>query len=486
MRHDPELLSEVRRELAERSLEHFVRQAWHILEPAQPYVHGWHISAVCRHLEAITFGQITRLLINEPPGTMKSLLTSVFWPAWEWGPQARPETRILGTSYSDTYAVRDSRRMLMLVQSDWYRSRWGDRVQLSKAGEAKFENTAMGWREAVPFSRLTGGRGDRVILDDPHSTGSAESEAERTRVVRDFREGVPTRLNNPDRSAIIVIMQRLHERDVSGEIIANDFGYVHLMLPMEFEPERRCVTSIGFADPRTEDGELLFPGRFPRAVVDRDKKVMTQYAVAGQFQQRPAPREGGMFKRHWFEMVGAAPSGTRWVRHWDLASTKKLQGNNPDFTAGVKLGRAPDGTFYVGDVKRCREEGPEVRRLIRQTAVLDGTEVEISIPQDPGQSGKVQSRDMIKMLAGYSVHAEGETGSKTIRAEPVAAQAEVQNVKLVQNGHDSSWIEPFLEEVTMFPASGHDDQVDALSGAFARLTLHRKSETTTAFAQGMF
>jgi predicted phage terminase large subunit-like protein len=450
-----------------------VRQAWSVLEPTQPYVHGWHIDAICEHLEAVTEGEIIRLLINVPPGFSKSLTTAVFWPAWEWGPRNKPATRYLGSSYSETYATRDSRRMLMLVASEWYQERWGERVQLTKTGESRFENTAMGWREAVPFSRLTGGRGDRVILDDPHSTESADSEAERLRAVRTFREGVPTRLNNPDRSAIIVIMQRLHERDVSGEILANDLGYEHLMLPMEFEPERACHTILGFVDPRTEDGELLFPGRFPREVVDRDKKAMTPYAVAGQFQQRPAPREGGMFKRSWFPIVDAAPAVATRVRAWDLAASH-LKG---DWTAGVRMSRDAAGIFYVEHVERLRGEGNEVERSIVTLAGQDPKVTKVRLPQDPGQAGKSQAQYLVRQLAGHTVVVKPPTGSKTVRADPFASQAAASNVRLVRG----PWNEAFLNEIEVFPAGAHDDQVDAAADAFNELAMHVPSVVVGTF-----
>src|SRR5262249_30712929 len=156
------------------------------------------------------------------------------------------------------------------------------------------DNDHTGFKVATSVGGLgTGERGDRFVIDDPHNVKEGESEAKREDALSWFSEGVPTRLNDPDKSAVDVVMQRLHARDVSGQIIPKELGYEHLMLPMEFEPERRCVTSIGFKDPRQEDGELLWPERMPRHVVDRDKKAMGSYAVAGQFQQRPSPREGG-------------------------------------------------------------------------------------------------------------------------------------------------------------------------------------------------
>jgi predicted phage terminase large subunit-like protein len=451
------------------SLAGFVKEAWHVLEPTQPYIHGWHIDAICDHLEAITEGRFlelgvsNRLLINVPPGTMKSLLVSVFWPAWEWGPRGLPGMRYLTTSYSESYVKRDSRRMRDLVNSDWYKALWPE-VTLVRAGEASFANSRTGFREGTPFRSLTGGRGDRVVIDDPHSTETAESPAERETTTRIFRESVPSRVNDPERSAIIVIMQRLHEDDVSGQILKLKLGYQHLMLPMRFEPERRCKTVLGFEDPRTFDGELLFPERFPSEVLERDAKAMTEYAIAGQQQQRPVPREGGLFKRAWFEgkIIRQAMPGTKWVRHWDLAATKKTTAAR---TAGVKLGRQPDGSFVVGHVALTQDEGSAVRKLIKSTAEVDGKAVQISLPQDPGQAGKVQAQDMVKMLAGYRVKAEPETGDKVTRAEPFSAQCEVGNVFLVAG----DWNETYLDELCLFPGGSFKDQVDASSGAFGRL-----------------
>jgi predicted phage terminase large subunit-like protein len=448
-----------------KSLSGFVRASWHVLEPSNPYIHGWHVDAICEHLEAITAGDITRLLINVPPGTMKSLLAGVFWPAWEWGPCNRPATRIIGSSYSEDYAKRDNRRMRDLVTSDWYRSLWP--IELVRAGEMAFSNTATGFRQGVPFSRLTGGRGDRVIIDDPHSVDGAESEAERTATIRTFRESVPTRLNNPEKSAILVIMQRLHEQDVSGTILSLGLGYEHLMLPMEFEPARRCQTSIGFKDPRATDGELLFPERFPREVVERDKIPMGSYAVAGQFQQRPAPRSGGMFQRGDFEVVDALPAKVRRrVRAWDFAASKPKPGRQPDWTVGLRMSVA-DGVFYVEDVRRDRWSASEVERQLRNTASQDGVDVAIRMPQDPGAAGKADAETKVKLLAGYSTVVKAISGDKATRARPASAQAEAGNVKLLRG----AWNETFLDEVCAFPNAMFDDQVDAFADALNELAL---------------
>lgn len=449
-----------------QSLAGFIREAWHVLEPSQPYIHGWHIDVICDHLEAVTDGRITRLLINIPPGTMKSLVASVFWPAWEWGPRGLPAMRYLTTSYAEKYVKRDSRRMRDLVQSEWFQSLWPE-IELQRAGEMSFANTKTGSREGMPFASLTGGRGDRVIIDDPHSTETAESDAEREATTRIFRESVTTRLNDPAKSAIVVIMQRLHEKDVSGTILSLGLGYDHLMLPMEFDPKRRCKTSIGFKDPRTKAGELLFPERFPRDVVERDKIPMGAYAVAGQFQQQPAPRSGGMFQRTDFEVVDAAPATMNKVRRWDFAATdpkKQKASSDPDWTVGLLLSEHR-GTYYVEDVVRDQKSPAGVEAMLKNTASQDGRQVKQVIPQDPGAAGKSNVAHLIRLLAGYDVRSAIESGSKVERARPVSAQAEAGNIKLVKG----PWNEAFLEELSMFPSGAHDDQVDALSGAFAEL-----------------
>lgn len=460
-----------------RTLAGFVREAWPVLHPGTPYIHGWHIDAICAHLEAITDGRINRLLINVPPGTMKSLLVSVFWPAWEW--TFRPELQYLTTSYSEAYVKRDSRRMRDLVSSEWYQALWP--LSLPRTAEISFENSRRGFREGKPFASLTGGRGDRVIIDDPHSTETAESEADRNTAIRVFRESVPTRLNDPERSAIIVIMQRLHEEDVSGQILKLGLGYEHLMLPMEFEPERRCRTSIGFEDPRTEEGELLFPERFPRHVVERDKVPMGSYAVAGQFQQRPAPRTGGMFQRGDFEIVDAVPAGARRCRAWDFAATAPKAGKQPDWTVGLRMAYV-GGIFYVEDVRRDRWSPADVEKNLRATASQDGTGVRIRIPEDPGAAGKADAATKVKLLAGYDVTVVRPTGDKATRAKPASAQAEAGNIKLVRG----AWNEAFLDEVCSFPNGHHDDQVDAFADALNELALTPDTAATSTAFTGFY
>ncbi|MFC4353038.1 phage terminase large subunit [Fodinicurvata halophila] len=462
------------------SLSAFIELAWPVLEPGRRYRGNWHIDALCRHLEAVSRGEITRLLINVPPGTMKSLTVSVFWPAWEWGPLGRPWLRGVLASYSQRLSIRDNLRCRRLVGSDWYRARWGGGVQLSREQNAKarFETRAGGFRLATSVGGLaTGERGDRFVIDDPHNVQQTDSDRVREATLRWFLETVPTRLNDPARSALVVVMQRVHERDVSGLILARAMDYEHLMLPMEFEPDRRCVTRLGPADPRRRAGELLWPEQFPAREVARLKDTLGSYAAAGQLQQRPAPREGGLFRRDWFAIAGALPADCTSVRGWDLAATRAGAGAgaDPDWTVGVKLSRSAEGIFYIEDIVRLRGSGLEVERAILTCAQQDGPGCLVALPQDPGQAGKAQAAWLVRRLAGYRVKASPESGDKVTRAAPVAAQAEAGNLRLIRG----AWNDAFLEEASLFPNGAHKDQIDALSRAFAELTAARPPQVFT-------
>lgn len=441
----------------------FVREAWPVLEPNQKLIWNWHLDALCEHLEAITFGQINRLLANVPPGSSKSLFVSVMWQAWEWTQPDLRSMRYLATSFNEGPVKRDTRKCRDLILSDWYRSLWPE-VVLTRTGETSFANASTGTREGVAFGSLTSQRGDRLIIDDPHSTETAESAAEREATTRKFREGATNRLNDQERSAIVVIMQRLHEDDVSGVIKKLGMEYVHLCLPMEFEPDRRCSTIIGFTDPRRHAGDLLDPVRFPRATVEKLKRDMGSYAYAGQYQQRPSPRQGGLFQADKLKIVGAVPNDIAdSVRYWDKAGTQ----DGGAFTAGVKMARTRSGLYVVLDVKRGQLSAGRREALIAQTAETDGRETDIWIEQEPGSGGKESAENTIRGLAGYTARADKVSGkgSKETRAEPYAAQVEVGNVVLLKG----PWNEAFIEEHRMFPRGSLKDQVDAAAGAFNML-----------------
>jgi predicted phage terminase large subunit-like protein len=452
---------EIQKELAERHLMEFILQAWPIVEPGTPFVPGRHIEAIALHLEAVTRRQIRNLVINIPPRCAKSLLVSVFWPVWSW--INVPETRWLFSSYSGGLSTRDAVRSRRIIDSPWFQSRWGDRFQLTSDQNTKgrYENDRTGYRIATSVGgAATGEGGDFVIVDDPHNVSEGESEAMLTETVQWWDEVMSTRLNNPKTGCKVIIMQRVSERDLSAHVLAKG-GYTHLCLPMEYEKERHCRTSLGWEDWRTQDGELLWPARVGPPELAELKVALGSYGVAGQLQQRPAPRGGGMFKRQWFDIVGAGPATGNKVRYWDRAGTK----GGGDWTAGLLMSRVK-GVYFVEDVVRLQGSPMDVERAIKNTAARDGTAIQIILEQDPGQAGVAEVGYLIKQLSGYKVKALPVTKAKELRAGPAAAQAEAGNIALVRG----DWNEAFLQEISVFPRGLNDDQVDTFSGAFNWLT----------------
>ncbi len=266
----------------------FVRAAWPIVEPNVEYVHSWHIELLCDKLTAMADKKLSRLVVNLPPSTMKSILVAVLWPAWVW--TTRPGRRFLCGSYSGELAVRDSLNTRKVIRSKWYRTLWGDAVRLQRDADQKtyFGNTAGGWRMATsPGGRGTGEHPDHVVFDDPHKVKEAESVEERKRAVEWWRGTLASRGITRDVTRL-VCGQRTHEEDVSGHAIRRG-TYEVLCLPMRYEAGHPHVSA---EDDRTEEGELLWPELIPEPVVDEMAAEMGSIRAAGQIQQRPAAKGG--------------------------------------------------------------------------------------------------------------------------------------------------------------------------------------------------
>ena len=506
----PDLLDlvEVERVLCKHNLRDFIRSGWHVLEPGTLYRDNWHIGAVCEHLQAVTAGEIRWLIITMPPRTMKSLSVSVCWQVWEW--ITFPHTRWIFASYAQFLSTRDTVKARRVIQSPWYQERWGDVYQLAGDVNQKtnFENDHRGWRLATsPESVGTGEGGDRQVFDDLHNVREAESDLVREGVITWIDETMPTRFNDISTGTRVLVMQRVHGRDAAGHLL-KEGGYEWLCLPMRFEPSRLVQykndgspnedytppTSIGFVDPRKEEGELLWPEHMPLVEVDRIENSMGPYATAGQMQQRPTPRGGGMFKRENLRVIEELPEDVvlRLVRSWDYAATdpeKQLSFTDPDYTCGVLCGVTPemDPDFYVLNVIRFRLDPGERDEQILAIAGMDGVKVTIWIEQEPGASGKSQIVAARKMLTGFAVNpprvdpmpaAPGQrsrvgtkeagvpTGNKVTRAEPLATYVHRRKVYLLRG----AWNTEYIDELTQFPTSAKKDQVDASSQGFMRLT----------------
>ena len=452
------------------TLHEFVRQAWPHLETDVAFVDNWHIQALCEHLEAVLDGRISQLLVNVPPGCMKSLLTAVFLPMWAWGPRGMPETRWMFISYDQKLSTRDSRKCRTLLNSDWYQANWGDvfRIVADQNQKSRFDNDAMGWRIATSVGGLgTGEHPDLLVADDFLNAAQAKSEAERTSRIDWWDATIPTRgLSRGVRR--IVIGQRLHEDDLPGHLLAEG-GWEHICLPMEFEPDRMKPTSLGWSDPRTEPGQLLWPALFSRERVNESIRVMRPHHAAGQLQQRPSAPQGELFQREWFPIISREDlpadllANSKAVRYWDKAGTE----GSGAYTAGVLMARHETGWFVI-DVRRGQSGALHREQEIKAAAERDSQFWEnysIWQEQEPGSGGKESAENTARNLAGFAIHTERVTGEKESRWEPWEAQLEAGNVRLVRG----DWNQAYIDEHCAAPNGKYKDQIDASAGAFMKL-----------------
>ena len=428
-------------------------------------VDNWHIGAICEHLEAVTRGEIQNLLINIPPRHMKSLLVSVFWPCWEWGPMRRPALRYINSSYSSALSIRDNVKSRNLIQSNWYQERWGSvfRLRDDQNVKGKFENYQGGFRLASHVGGGTGEGGDRLICDDPNNITDVESAVIRQSTNEWWDLQMYNRVTNAATAARVMVMQRTHLDDLAGHVLESG-DWVHLKLPTRFDPATRCTTGIGWADPRTQAGELLNPDLWSTAAIDAEERRLQTYGFAGQHQQEPVPKGGGMFQRAWFHVQEDVPRDfVEITRFWDTAATE----GGGDWTVGIKMGRRDDGDVWVLDVKRVQYSSGKVDELIRQTAALDGVRCEVREEEEPGASGKTVIMHRGQRLFGYPYKGVRATGSAEIRCTPWASACEAGLVYVKQ----APWTDAFLDEVCHFPRATHDDQVIAAAGAFNDLVV---------------
>jgi predicted phage terminase large subunit-like protein len=511
-----ELLA-LHRAVLECNLHAFMREAWPAINPGSQYEDGWFIECVADHLTAVANGELRNLLINIPPRMGKSLAVNVFFPAWVWSQEAAidsdgafnaenpftvaehqfrgPGVKFGCISYDQSLSNQHSQTCRQLIESPWFEERWGSRVGRVQLREdenriQKFSNTAGGERLALAFGgRITGFGADIIIVDDAHNVVDVESDSVREGTLKIWNEVLPSRRNDPRTAAFVVAMQRSHERDIAGNIIGkwkergfeivewrNDrpivSGWVHVRLPAMFEPNEvfespiiRGTTGEPWTDLRSEKGESLWPERFPAKALAELRDSMTAHAWAGQYQQRPTAREGGMFKREWFanpvHIVPESALANR-VRAWDLAGTEAVAKADPDWTVGLLMAHDRlTGMFYIMDVIRFRASPGTVKARVKATAESDTRLCTIRLPRDPGQAGKFQIYDFATDLAGYIIRPEPEHESKGFRAQAFASQCELGKVKLVHG----AWNEAFVDELCRFPL-GHDDQVDAASAGF--------------------
>ena len=440
----------------ERALRNSIRAdltAWASLALA-PRGHkpASHHLLLIRELEELAAGHTDRLMLLLPPGSAKSTYTSLVFPPW-W--LARfPQSSIIAASHTSSLARHFGRGVRSLVEQHSIRLGYG----LDPASRASHRfRTSSGAEYYATGVRgpITGRRADLILIDDPvKSQIEADSPAAREQLWNWFRSDLATRLKPGGR--IVLIMTRWHPDDLGGRILEGPDPWRVLKLPALAEAGDPLGRAFGAPLwPEWEDGEAIA----------RKRTLLGERAFAALFQQDPRPRTGRLFLPARIRVLDD-PVWTTAVRAWDLAATAQTAGRDPDYTVGLKLGRDADGGFAILDVVRLRGGPHEVEEAIANTAAADGVSVTIGLPQDPGQAGRAQIRYLAKQFAGYRVVASPETGAKETRAMPVASQVNAGNLSLRR----APWNRALLEEMQDFPHGAKDDQIDALSRAFALLT----------------
>lgn len=463
------------------SFYEFVKAAWPIVEPSQAFVDNWHIRIICNLLQDITTGAVKddRWIFNLPPGTLKSLLIVVLWPAWVWA--RNPKKRILTASYGQHLSIRDNLRVRDIVLSKWFQRLFPIKLVEDQNTKTKYITSAGGWRIATSVDGPgTGEHPEIIIIDDPTTAQQAESEPERRRANDWFDNTVASR-GLSKRVIVIVVMQRLHEEDLTGHLLAK--GGVRLVrFPMRYEVARAATDDDpGYApdplDPRTEAGQLMIPQLIPEDKVRKLEIDLGPYGTAGQLQQHPSPEGGGLFKSEWWKYLEASPKHLlRVVRGWDTAAT---QGGG-DYTVGLKIAEFEPGLFVVLDLFRDQLGPAGVDEAMFTAAKTDGKACSVREEREGGASGKAVIDARAKLLVGYDYKGVPVSGDKVTRAKPFRAQVESGNVYLLRG----DWNEAYKKELGAFPTAKNDDQVDASSCAFNAVLLEpRRSRIQASWAE---
>lgn len=437
-----------------KELRFFVEKVFRTVSPGERYLHNWHVDAIVYRLMRVHSGEVRRLLVNQPPRSLKSICVSVAYVAWLLGRD--PARRVIVASYSGDFAAELHRQFRMVVKSDWYQILFPD-VRWAKETGLDLVTTLGGGRFATSVGGTLTGRGaDLIIVDDPLNANEALSEPARRRVIDWYVGSLVSRLNDKERGAIVAIMQRLHEDDLAGHLLQAG-GWDHLALPAIAHDEE--TIPIGHGDVYVRrPGEPLHPERESIQTLENIRTEIGSLQFSAQYQQQPVPLEGNLIRRSWFPFYDRPPQpgpGVRVVQSWDVAMMTGVQNDYSVCTTWI----VEKNDFYLADVFRARLAYPDLRHKLIELAREHGAGTLLIENAGPGMTMLQELRRSMPVDMTRPIGVKPE-GSKQDRLATQSAKMEAGHVHLPRQ---APWLSDFLNELLAFPNARHDDQVDSVS-----------------------
>lgn len=463
-----EVLQSIRAEKAKRSLLEFVRQSWQYIEPGAPFVEGWHHGAICDHLQAVTRGQIRKLVISVPPEHSKSTIVAKCWPAWGWVDNSSFDW--LFSSYSAQRAIGDSVDCRRIIDSPWYRQNWAHLFFLTSDQNQKtrFTNSRGGQRIAMGLlGSGTGEHADAVVCDDPHSIRDQWSTKRLDAAMQTWDQVMSRCINDPQTSRHVIIMQRIHHKDLAAHCLKQG-GYDYLCLPTEYDPARSTVTSLNWKDPRKKKGELLWPGRFGAAEVADAKVRLATRGFSAQHQQDPSQEEGAIFKRDKFKYYANDPRKIAaqmdsLIQSWDMAF-KDLDSSSK--VAGHVWGKKGADRFLLDRVCEHLDFVESMRAVEDMSERWPLATAKIIEDKANGPAIIAALKRKVSGLIPWPPKGQ-QMGSKISRAYASQPEVEAGNVWL-PDPQAHPWVPEFVEYCVAFPGGEYDDDIDAMTQALER------------------
>lgn len=466
----PDLKTQIEAERCRRDFAYFCKRAWVHTDPAE-LVWNWHHDAICLHLQALFEGKFQKLIINVPPGHTKTTIVSKMFPAWAWA--RKPSWTAILSSYGNQLATETNVASRRLIESSWYQQLFARdwKLREDQNNKSHFSNTKGGSRiTASVGASATGKHADCLIFDDPLAAHEANSKAAMHNVTEWHSGTMRTRFKDQKTGTQVLIMQRLHESDLAGHLMRTDPLWVKLILPTEFEPANRCKTKLKdgtpfWSDPRSKEGELLYPDKFDAERIAQLKKDLGSYAYAAQHQQRPVPADGGMIKLEFFrnrwDTLPAEPEAV----HIFVDAAFKDTDDSDRVAIGVFMKAGPQ--LYLADmrwgrmgfvqtvnaIKELRAQWPMVRGIHIEDKANGSAVIEVLKTQVPG---------VIPITPN---------GGKESRVAAITSYLEAGNLVLPKY---AGWVDDYIAEAVAFPKAQHDDALDMTAYAMTRMLTNNK------------